>query len=114
MDQQLIYLIIQAVILIGSYIIGKYIIPRLSQDDLSRFTYITKWVEQFVKEASTFIDKTGAEKKEYVSTQISLMLQKMKVELTAEQISALIEAAYINYKAGHKEATKEQTSTKEE
>ena len=56
MDQQLIYLIIQAVILIGSYIIGKYIMPRLSQGDLSMLTYITKWVEQFVKEASTFIE----------------------------------------------------------
>jgi len=106
-DKDLWVMVIQVIILVGSYLVGKYILPNVPAETMSKLTYIMKWVEQFVREATTFSDKTGSEKKEYVSQQIAILLRKINVELTAEEISALIESAYLKYKEGAKEAEKE-------
>lgn len=113
-DVNLVILIMQMLVVLGSYLIGKYVIPNLSSNDLTMLTYVTKWVEQFVKEAGTFTDMTGAERKQYVAEQVSALLKKNKIELSAEQISALIESAYMTCKKAIEEANKDKNKNNSE
>ena len=94
MNKEMIYVMIQLVIMLISYLIGKYIFPKLSEDDLKNFELVKGWVEQFVNEAANFVNYTGEEKKKYVTEQISLILAEKGIEMTEKQISALIETAY--------------------
>lgn len=94
---EIIFVILQVIVVIVSYLVGKYIIPKLSQDDLKTLELVKNWVEQFVNEAANFKDYTGEEKKKYVSEQIAKILNEKGIAMTEEQISALIETAYNTY-----------------
>lgn len=84
-------------ILIVAFLIGKYIIPKFTAKDAATFNIIIKWVEAFVISAKNLMsDATGEEKKAAVTEQVkNLLSDKYKqVNLTDDQISALIEKAY--------------------
>ena len=94
MTNEMLFLGIQLVVIVVFYILGKYVAPKLSQNDLVTLQLIQNWVLQFVNEASTFTNMSNAEKKEYVSEQVSKILAEKGITMTSEQISALIETAY--------------------
>jgi hypothetical protein len=94
MTNEMLFLGIQLVVIVVFYILGKYVAPKLSQNDLATLQLIQNWVLQFVNEASTFTSMSNAEKKEYVSEQVSKILAEKGITMTSEQISALIETAY--------------------
>lgn len=95
MDNSILWTLVQLAILVVSALIGKYIIPKISQKDVALFNTILKWVDAFVISAKNLMsDKSGEEKKAAVTEQIRGILEKYNVTLTDEQISALIEKAY--------------------
>ena len=94
MTNEMLFLGIQLVVIVVFYILGKYVAPKLSQNDLATLQLIQNWVLQFVNEASTFTNMSNEEKKEYVSEQVSKILAEKGITMTSEQISALIETAY--------------------
>lgn len=94
MTNEMLFLGIQLIVIIVFYILGKYVAPKLSQNDLATLQLIQSWVLQFVNEASTFTDMSNVEKKEYVSEQVSKILAEKGITMSSEQISALIETAY--------------------
>jgi hypothetical protein len=97
MTNEMLFLGIQLVVIVVFYILGKYVAPKLSQNDLVTLQLIQNWVLQFVNEASTFTNMSNAEKKEYVSEQVSKILAEKGMTMTSEQISALIETAYSTF-----------------
>ena len=94
MTNEMLFLGIQLIVIIVFYILGKYVAPKLSQNDLATLQLIQSWVLQFVNEASTFTNMSNVEKKEYVSEQVSKILAEKGLTMSSEQISALIETAY--------------------
>ena len=104
MSIELIFLILEIIVIISAYLVGKYIVPKLSQDDLKILELVKGWIETFVSEAASFKEYTGTEKKQYVIEQITKILNEKNIILTEEQISALIEAAYNNFKKGKQES----------
>lgn len=104
MTVEMIFLILQVIVILVAYLVGKYIVPKLSQDDLKTLQLVKGWIETFVNEAANFTEYTGPEKKEYVSKQIAKFLVEKGIIMTEEQISALIEAAYNNFKKGQQES----------
>jgi hypothetical protein len=97
MTNEMLFLGIQLVVIVVFYILGKYVAPKLSQNDLVTLQLIQNWVLQFVNEASTFTNMSNAEKKEYVSEQVPKILAEKGMTMTSEQISALIETAYSTF-----------------
>lgn len=104
MTMEIIFVIIEVIVILAGYFVGKYIVPKLSQDDLKTLQLVKGWIETFVNEAANFKEFTGPEKKQYVSEQIAKFLNEKGIIMTEEQISALIETAYNNFKKGQQES----------
>nr|DAT84923.1 MAG TPA: holin [Caudoviricetes sp.] len=99
----IIYYAIGLVIAIVTFLLGKYVFPTMKNSE--EFTNITNWVYKFVISAKNqFINGTGEEKREYVTKQIKTLCEKYKIDLTDDQIRALIEEAYDLMKANLKES----------
>lgn len=105
MTIETIFLILEVIVILSAYLVGKYIVPKLSQDELKTLQLVKGWIETFVNEAANFTEYTGPEKKQYVSEQIAKFLNEKGITMTKEQISALIETAYNNFKKGQQEST---------
>ena len=100
---------IQLVITIASFLLGKYVFPAVKQyfselnnENVSTVAY---WVYKFVISAKNqFGDNCGKQKLEYVTEQVSDFCQRNNINLTDEQIRALIEDAYVLMKQNYNEA----------
>ena len=94
----IIFAVIQLVIAIIAFLIGKYIFPNLKKltDSNNEFVAaLSTWVFNFVVDAKNSLkDAEGEEKREWVYAQVSELLDKWGVVLSSEQIYALIESAY--------------------
>lgn len=89
----IVYYAIGLVIAIVTFLLGKYVFPAIKKSD--KMSDIVSWVYKFVISAKNqFGDDKGETKREYVTKQIKILCEKYKIELTDEQIRALIEDAY--------------------
>jgi Na+/pantothenate symporter len=115
MDGNILYTAIELVILIGAFLVGKFIIPKFSSKDAVIFNTILKWIEAFVISAKNLMSNaSGEEKKAAVTEQVKKLLAEYKVNLTDEQISALIEKAYDTVIGAVPTPAKEVSETKTE
>lgn len=102
MKAEIIMKVIEAVILVLAFLFGKYVIPKFanSQD----LTYLIEWVNKLVLSAKNiYKDNQGKEKLEYVTAALKEICNKAHIEITDEQIRALIEEAYNTMKQAEKE-----------
>lgn len=93
------YALIQLIIAIVAFLLGKYVFPNLKKITDSNNEFIaalSTWVYNFVIDAKNTFDNDveGEEKREWVYGHVSELLDKWGVVLTSEQIYALIESAY--------------------
>lgn len=97
---QIITTIIELVILVASFVVGKYIIPKLNTSDLANLTIIADWAKKFVTAAGAVLGDgaTGEQKLEYVSKQLAAIAKEKGLNITDDQIRAIIEDAYATYK----------------
>lgn len=90
----IIYYGIMLVIAVVTFLLGKYVFPKVKLDSTA-LTTLTDWVYKFVVSAKNqFEDGQGKEKLAYVTEQVKVLCDKYKINLTEEQIRALIEDAY--------------------
>lgn len=119
MGQNIIVDTILIVLIVGSYIIGKYVMPGATPEtkDLIRnaatelefmATFATKfviWAKEFMK------DKPGAEKMNEVVKQLEDIANKYNINLTTDQLKAIAQTAYENL-MGEDFKTKKKTKHK--
>ena len=91
----IIYYAVGLVLSIAMFLLGKYVFPKinLSSDKIST---ISDWVYKFVVSAKNQFDGkyTSEQKLAYVTEQVEVLCKKYKIELSDEQIRALMEDAY--------------------
>lgn len=96
----IIFYAIELVIAIIAFLVGKYVFPTV-KDAISgsNIVGLATWVYKFVVSAKNqFGDNNGEKKLEYVTEQVKKLCEKYKIDLTDEQIRALIEDAYTQMK----------------
>lgn len=100
MSNEIILTILQLIILVGSALTGKYIVPKLSSKNINKtveqinfiITYAEKfvcWAKQFMKESS------GEEKMEQVVTKLKEVATKNNIDITEDEIKAIAQKAYM-------------------
>ena len=109
-DTGLLYVIIQIIVLIASYVFGRYIVPTLGasesiQDITAKFNLIVNYADQFVSWAKWFMrDSTGTQKMNKVVEQLMLIVDKYNLDISEEEVIAIAQKAYDNMKAALEEA----------
>lgn len=95
MTNELFFEIVKVVVMIVALVLARYVIPWVkTQLDASQIKLIMEWVNVAVLcVQQTFKDYTNEEKKQAVVKYINKLLADKGIELTAEQIDILIEAA---------------------
>lgn len=96
--------IIVIVVIIGSYMFGKYVTPRLSQDTkqliengIAEVSFIASFAEKFVVWAREFMkDSKGSEKMNEVVKQLEDVADKYGINMTKDQFKAIAQTAYEN------------------
>ena len=67
MDKSIIVLIIQLVILIASFLVGKYVLPNISKETITavtaKFNLIVDYADKFVAWAKQAMSKSSGEEK---------------------------------------------------
>ena len=114
MDHNTIVLIIQLVVVIASFLVGKYLLPNLSANDIAsisaKIEIIIKYADKFVSWANYFMkDATGSQRMEEVVKQLEAIAKKYKLDISKEELTAIVQKAYDAMKAGEKAADIEQT-----
>ena len=109
MDSQLIILIIQVVILVGAYALGRYIIPNMApeniQDVAAKIALIVDYADKFVSWAKYFMkDASGVERMAEVVKQLKTIADRYKLDISEDEITAIAQKAYDQMQAGIKEA----------
>ena len=96
----IIYYAVGLIVSILTFVFGRYVFPKLKSvtidSDNEFIKAISTWAYDYVVDAkNTFPNDTpGYDKKAWVSERLSDLLDGWGVDLSEEQISALIEAAY--------------------
>lgn len=98
MREEIIYTVMQLLVMVISTLIARYLIPMIKQQTQNeQIKQLAMWVEWAVRWAEQlYSNKTGAQRKELVSNLIIAIARRNNIPLdafTEEQIDALIEAA---------------------
>ena len=95
MDKNLIFLLIQIVVAVIFYIVGKYV-PASKIDEVERALFlIAEWADKFVRYARQFLQcESGEDKMKYVVDELSKIAEQNKWNVTTEQITAIAQTAY--------------------
>ena len=91
----IIYFIIQIVLIVASFFLGKCLPANKLQKAQSIVYIVTEWADKFVRAARQFLEtKTGEEKMEYVISELKKVAEANKWNVTEEQLRAIAQAAY--------------------
>lgn len=93
MDKEMITLIVKCVSAVIGVILTTYVIPWIkSSADAKKLNEVMDFCEKCVEAAEKkFTSEEWREKKLYVMTLISKQIEKLGIEMTTEEIDALIE-----------------------
>ena len=102
-------IIIQFVILVamvGAFVVGKYVFPQIKETGvIGKLQQLAAWADKFVVWARYFKDGcTGEEKMAFVIEQLQGIAQKAGIDVTVEELQAIIQAAYESMIAGESAA----------
>lgn len=114
MDTMTITLIIQILILVGSYIFGRYILPSMTanqqtiKDVIDQTNLIITWADSFVAYAKQFMKKeNGPAKMQMVVEHLLEIAKRNGINLSETEIKAIAQKAYDSMKAGQEAAENE-------
>lgn len=98
MDAQFLILMIQILVLIGSYLVGKYILHNPSeniQDITAKINIIIQYADKFVSWAKYFMkNSSGSEKMNEVVKQLKAIADKYNLDISENEIKAIAQKAY--------------------
>ena len=105
MDKSIIILIVQLVILIASFLVGKYVLPNISKETITavtaKFNLIVDYADKFVAWAKQAMSKSsGEEKMNAVVNELIKIADKNKIDISEVEIRAIAQKAYDAMKAG--------------
>ena len=103
-DSELIMYIIEFVVVICSFLLGKYIFPRYKttiQDHAAEFVVLLNYAESYVAYAKQFLsDYTGQQKMNSVVEKLRLICDERGIKVDDETLRAIGQKAYDAMKAG--------------
>jgi len=105
-DSGILYLIVEIIILVGSYVVGRYIIPTVSysetiSDVTKKFNLIVEYADKFVSWAKYFMKSyTGSEKMDAVVNELVKITEKYDINISRTEIIAIAQKAYDNMMIG--------------
>lgn len=101
----IIFASINLAIAVVSFVIGKYVFPKIPKTVTDKLIELGQMAEKFVIWAREFMkSSTGAEKMEKVVEMLKEVAEEAGLKVTDEQLQAIVQAAYEAMKAGEKEA----------
>lgn len=103
-EGSILFTVIQLIVLGGSFIVGKYIVPKLSKKDITTITdkinLVINYADAFVTWAKKFMqDSTGEEKMAEVVRQLTGVAEKYNIDISEKEIQAIAQRAYEQMKA---------------
>lgn len=98
---EIIFLVIQLAVTVGAFLVGKYVLPNIPPSASEKLEELYGWAEQFVVWAREFMkDSTGEEKMDKVVELMKEIADEAEIEVTDEQLKAIVQNAYEAMKAG--------------
>ena len=109
MNSQTLILLIQLILIVGAYLVGRYIVPNVPQETIqdatAKVNLIISYADKFVSWAKWFMkDYTGAERMAAVVEQLMNIANRYNLDISEEEIKAIAQKAYDQMQAGIKEA----------
>ena len=99
--EEIIFLAIQLAVTVGAFLVGKYVLPNIPPSASEKLEELSGWAEQFVVWAREFMkDSTGEEKMDKVVELMKEIADEAEIEVTDEQLKAIVQNAYEAMKAG--------------
>ena len=110
MDKSIIALIVQLVILIASFLVGKYVLPNISKETITavtaKFNLIVDYADKFVAWAKQAMSKSsGEEKMNAVVNELIKIAEKNNIDVSEVELRAIAQKAYDSMKAGESTST---------
>jgi Na+/phosphate symporter len=104
MDPNIIIDIVVVAVIVGSYLIGKYITPTLSdntktelENAANELSIIVTYADKFVVWAREFMKESkGTEKMDEVISKLKEIADKYSIDMTEDQLKAIAQTAYEN------------------
>ncbi len=109
MDKNLIILIVQVALLVLAYVWGKFIAPNMTAENIKDITakinIIINYADKFVSWANYFMkDATGAQRMAEVVKQLKGIAERYNLDISEQEITAIVQKAYDAMKAGQEAA----------
>ena len=107
MDKDLIVLIMQLVLAIGSFLAGRYLLPKYKTNintAVTQFDVVLKYAESFVAWARQFLNSSGEDKMNDVVKKLKAICDKEGIDLDEETLKAIAQKAYDAMIAAEKKA----------
>lgn len=116
MDKELLELIIELVITIAAFLLGRYVLPNIKaniQDAATEFSVLLSYASSYVSYAKQFLDCNGSSKMDDVVEKLKRICAKYNIEVDEETLRAIGQKAYDAMKAGEASAEVLKSATKE-
>lgn len=96
--------LIELVILIGAFLIGKYVFPNVPEETIkdvtTKISIIVEYADKFVAWAKQFMGSaSGQDKMDMVVNQLSIIAKRYNLDISEIEIKAIVQKAYDNMKA---------------
>lgn len=114
MEARIIELLIELIITIIAFLVGRYILPKMKtnvQDAATQFTMLLNYASSYVSYAKEFLNCPGTEKMNNVVEKLKALCQKYNINIDEETLRAIGQKAYDAMKAGEAECNKTTTNT---
>lgn len=103
MDNDLLKIIIELVVIIVAFLMGRYLLPKIKaniSDASSEFEILLRYAESFCSYSRQFLDCSGKEKMDSVVEKLKDICNKYGFEVDDETLRAIGQKAYDAMKAG--------------
>lgn len=90
---EIVILLIQLLVAVVAYCIGRYVLPEQKNQIQMASTIISEWAEKFVHLAAKK-EMTGEEKMDYVCSELQILAKENNVQINEQQIRAVIQLVY--------------------
>lgn len=108
----IIFSAIQLGIAVAAFIVGKYVFPNIPKTVTDKLNQLGQWAEKFVVWAREFMKSaTGEEKMDKVVDMLKDIAKEAGLNVTEDQLRAIVQAAYEAMKAGEKETQQTPATT---
>ena len=105
MNKEVIFSIIYCLVTVGAFCAGKYIFPKIPASVKDKLTDLAEWAAKFVVWAREFKKMESGEKKmDAVVEHLKAIAQEAGLDVTEDQLKAIVQTAYEAMKAGEAEA----------